>query len=66
MQRTIQIILPKNPYILNNLSIGKYFISVSHFILQLEYDFVIVNKALARGITIIDKRFDHIIIDSAN
>jgi len=32
----------------------------------LEYDFVIVNKALARGITIIDKRFDHIIIDSVN
>ena len=29
-----------------------------------EYDFVVVNKALARGITIIDQRFDHIIIDS--
>ena len=34
--------------------------------IPLEYDFVIVNKALARGITIIDKRFDHIIIDSVN
>lgn len=31
-----------------------------------EYDFVIVNKALARGITIIDQRFDHLIIDSIN
>ena len=31
-----------------------------------EYDFVIVNKALARGITIVDQRFNHIIIDSIN
>lgn len=31
-----------------------------------EYDFVIVNKALARGITIIDQRFNHLIIDSIN
>lgn len=31
-----------------------------------EYDFVIVNKALARGITIIDQRFNHVIIDSIN
>jgi len=30
----------------------------------LEYDFVIVNKALARGINIKDKRFDNVIIDS--
>lgn len=30
----------------------------------LEYDFVVVNKALARGINIIDKRFDSVIIDS--
>lgn len=29
-----------------------------------EYDFVVVNKTLARGITIIDQRFNHIIIDS--
>ena len=29
-----------------------------------EYDFVIVNKALARGITITDTRFDNVIIDS--
>lgn len=32
----------------------------------LEYDFVIVNKALARGITIQDQRFNHVIIDSVN
>ena len=31
-----------------------------------EYDFVVVNKALARGITIIDQRFNHLIIDSIN
>jgi len=31
-----------------------------------EYDFVIVNKALARGITIVDQRFNHLIIDSVN
>lgn len=31
-----------------------------------EYDFVIVNKALARGITIVDQRFNHLIIDSIN
>lgn len=31
-----------------------------------EYDFVIVNKALARGITIQDQRFNHVIIDSVN
>jgi len=30
----------------------------------MEYDFVVVNKALARGINIIDKRFDSVIIDS--
>ena len=30
----------------------------------MEYDFVIVNKALARGINIYDKRFDNVIIDS--
>lgn len=30
----------------------------------MEYDFVVVNKALARGINIRDKRFDNVIIDS--
>jgi len=32
----------------------------------LEYDFIIVNRALARGITIIDERFNHLIVDSVN
>ena len=31
-----------------------------------EYDFVVVNRALARGITIVDPRFTHVIIDSVN
>jgi hypothetical protein len=31
-----------------------------------EYDFVVVNKALARGINIVDQRFNHLIIDSVN
>lgn len=35
-------------------------------LVPLEYDFVIVNKALARGITIIDQRFDRLIVDSIN
>lgn len=30
----------------------------------LGYDFVVVNKALERGITIRDRRFDNVIIDS--
>ena len=30
----------------------------------MEYDFVIINKALARGITISDTRFDNVIVDS--
>lgn len=29
-----------------------------------EYDFIVVNKALERGISIIDRRFDNVIIDS--
>lgn len=33
-------------------------------LIPLEYDFVVVNKALARGINIIDRRFDTVIIDS--
>lgn len=32
--------------------------------IPIEYDFIVVNKALARGINIIDKRFDGVIIDS--
>lgn len=30
----------------------------------MEYDFIVVNKALARGINIVDRRFDTVIIDS--
>lgn len=32
--------------------------------IPLEYDFVVINKALARGINIKDRRFDNVIIDS--
>ena len=41
-----------------------YDIIVTTGMVPLEYDFVVVNKALARGINIIDKRFDNVIIDS--
>lgn len=41
-----------------------YNIIVTTGMVPLEYDFVIVNKALARGINIKDKRFDNVIIDS--
>lgn len=43
-----------------------YNIIVTTGLVPLQYDFVIVNRALARGITIIDKRFNHVIIDSVN
>lgn len=41
-----------------------YYCIVSTGMVPQEYDFVVVNKALARGINIIDKRFDNVIIDS--
>lgn len=41
-----------------------YGIIVSTGMVPQEYDFVIVNKALARGINIKDRRFDNVIIDS--
>lgn len=41
-----------------------YDIIVTTGMVPMEYDFVVVNKALARGINIIDKRFDSVIIDS--
>lgn len=41
-----------------------YEIIVTTGMVPMEYDFVVVNKALARGINIIDKRFDSVIIDS--
>ena len=43
-----------------------YNIVVATGMIPPEYDFVVVNKALARGINIIDKRFTHVIIDSIN
>jgi hypothetical protein len=41
-----------------------YNIIVTTGMIPVEYDFVVVNKALARGININDKRFDNVIIDS--
>ena len=41
-----------------------YSIIVGTGMIPQEYDFVIINKALARGINIMDKRFDNVIIDS--
>lgn len=41
-----------------------YNIIVTTGMVPMEYDFVVVNKALARGINIIDRRFDNVIIDS--
>lgn len=41
-----------------------YNIIVTTGMIPIEYDFVVVNKALARGININDKRFDNVIIDS--
>lgn len=43
-----------------------YNMVVTTGMIPLEYDFVVVNKALARGITIVDQRFNHLIIDSVN
>ena len=43
-----------------------YNMVVTTGMVPLEYDFVIVNKALARGISIVDQRFNHLIIDSVN
>lgn len=41
-----------------------YNIIVTTGMVPLEYDFVVVNKALARGINIVDRRFDTVIINS--
>lgn len=41
-----------------------YNVIVATGMVPLEYDFVVVNKALARGINIIDKRFDRVIVNS--
>lgn len=41
-----------------------YNIIVTTGMVPMEYDFVVVNKALARGINIVDRRFDNVIINS--
>ena len=41
-----------------------YNVIVATGMVPMEYDFVVVNKALARGINIVDRRFDNVIIDS--
>lgn len=41
-----------------------YNLIVATGMVPMEYDFVVVNKALARGINIIDRRFNNVIIDS--
>ena len=41
-----------------------YNIIVTTGMVPMEYDFVVVNKALARGINIVDRRFDTVIINS--
>lgn len=41
-----------------------YFCIESTGMVPMEYDFVIVNRAMERGITIRDKRFNNVIIDS--
>jgi len=41
-----------------------YDIIVTTGMVPMEYDFVVVNKALVRGIDIKDRRFDNVIVDS--
>jgi len=41
-----------------------YFCIETTGMVPIEYDFVIVNRAVERGITIRDKRFDNVIVDS--
>ena len=43
-----------------------YNIIVTTGMVPKEYDFVVVNKALERGISIYDNRFDNLIVDSYN
>lgn len=49
---------------MNEEQIKVYNTIVTTGMVPLKYDFVVVNKALARGINIIDRRFDNVIIDS--
>ena len=65
--RAIELHSPNNlDYPMTEEQLRVYNMVVATGMIPPEYDFVIVNKTLARGITIVDKRFDHIIIDSIN
>ena len=61
----IEIHSPNNKdYPLNDEQKQVWDMIVNTGMVPLKYDFVIVNRALARGITITDERFDNVIIDS--
>ena len=65
--RAIELHSPNNEEEpMDNEQLRVYNMIVATGMVPPEYDFVIVNKALARGITIQDRRFDHVIIDSVN
>lgn len=51
---------------MNEEQLRVYNMVVSTGLVPPQYDFVVVNKALARGISIVDRRFSHVIIDSIN
>ena len=65
--RAIELHSPNNTdKPMNEEQLRVYNTIVATGMVPLEYDFVIVNKALARGITINDQRFDRLIVDSIN
>lgn len=65
--RAIELHSPNNEdKPMSNEQMRVYNMIVTTGMVPIEYDFVIVNKALARGITIQDQRFNQVIIDSIN
>ena len=63
--RAIEIHSPNNTdKPMNEEQMRVYNVITATGMVPMEYDFVVVNKALARGININDKRFDNVIIDS--
>ena len=65
--RAIELHSPNNlDKPMDNEQLRVYNMIVATGMVPPEYDFVIVNKALARGITIQDQRFNQVIIDSVN
>ena len=65
--RAIELHSPQNTdKPMDDQQLRVYNIIVTTGLIPPEYDFVIVNRALARGITIVDRRFDRVIIDSVN